>query len=372
MRRLHELAQEHSKNVSPDSIPSPLLRSSSESDKQPRGGENDTFYAGREQKIIDAVLGLHPCVAVETKEMIRGYASKPTSPMTVVNLEKIQKGGNHLFDFAKRSMGKLMNCAADLKDLHEADGLCAWEDGGFKKGDWNGGNGLGHRQYSSDVDDDDDDDDDDIIVKEDDEVKGVNPTRDPPVSPSHRRRRRRSRHGENHQGSVSSLEEVMGTLDVNKWSPSKVLLPSEHQYHIEDSTRHGGRVVNENKVTTVKERDVERTGKGAYLQLEINGATSGLTSFKSLSEGEAPKHPLSKYELESANPTISNIPFDERSDPFEPVNLYASSKFGDKGTPPRKLYYRPSSENRRNAKSSMGNSLKVEEDCSVCTDEREI
>lgn len=357
MRRLHELGQEHSKNVSPDKIPPPLLQSKVKEE------ENDTSYSnnGREQKIIDAVLGLHPCVAVETKDMIRGYASKPTSPMTVVNLEKIQKGGNHLFDFARRSMGKLMNCAADLKDLHEADGLCAWEDGG---GDFGRGNGRGRRQYSSD--DDDDDEDDILLEQEDGEVTAVSAAVEQARESSVNRRRGVGDGVSKYEDSVGSLEDVMGTLDVD-YSPSKVLLPSEHQYHTKDSTRQNK--VNRTSGRKIQDDEFER--KGNYLQLEINGAASGLTSLKALSEGGSPKQSLSKYEIETANPTTSNVPFDERSDPFEPVDLYASSAYGDSKLSPRKLYKR-AGENRWNPRPSPGKSFKLDEEWSVCTDEREF
>jgi hypothetical protein len=244
-------------------------------------------------------------------------------------------------------MGKLMNCAADLKDLHESDGLCAWEDGSHGRDSLFG---RGHRQYSSD-------DEDDIVEHGDGDVavvSAVDQRRDTrsPVS------RRHSSSGNHHGESVGSFEEVMGTLDVNG-SLSKVLLPSEHQYHTEDSS---ARQRIGNKTTS---------GGTSYLQLEVNGATSGLTSLKSLSGGGSPKQSMSVYELETANPTTSNIPFDERSDTFKPVDLYASSAFGDDEMSPRKLYKR-SGEIHRNAKVSPGKSFKVEEDWSVCTDEREL
>jgi hypothetical protein len=250
-----------------------------------------------------------------------------------------------------------MNCAADLKDLHEADGLCAWEDGG----DSGRGNVRGRRQYSSD----DDDEDDILLEQEDGEVTAVSAVEQARES-SVNRRRGVGDVVSNYEDSVGSLEDVMGTLDV-KYSPSKVLLPSEHQYHTKDLIRQN----KGSRTSGRKTQDDEFERKGNYLQLEINGAASGLTSLKALSEGGSPKQSLSKYEIETANPTTSNVPFDERSDPFEPVDLYASSAYGDSKLSPRKLYKR-GGENRWNPRPSPGKSFKLDEEWSVCTDEREF
>jgi hypothetical protein len=223
MQRLRDLAQEHSQHMPSQETLPPILRDLSE-----EGGEEKEKVCpkmGREQKIIDAVLGLHPCVAIETKEVIKQYASKPTSPATVVNLKKIQRGGNHFFDFAKKSMGKLMNCAADLKDLHDADGLCAWEDGGIVT--------QSRRGSRRQQDTCDDDNEDDISEHDEGTFKGVSikEGRGSPVSHL----------GNDNQVNVcdgvdddESLEDVMGKLNVNR-TPSRVLIPpSEHQYYSDE------------------------------------------------------------------------------------------------------------------------------------------
>uniref|UniRef100_A0A7S3PZG0 Uncharacterized protein n=1 Tax=Chaetoceros debilis TaxID=122233 RepID=A0A7S3PZG0_9STRA len=78
-----------------------------------------------DQEFIDAILGVSPgCVQIpaDTSKAIRNYASKPTSPTTVVNLDILKKGSVRMAHLAKDSFSKLMSCAADLNDLkNESD-----------------------------------------------------------------------------------------------------------------------------------------------------------------------------------------------------------------------------------------------------------
>jgi len=119
--KLRELAEKHgvqsqspttspsnnpSKNKNPSTTPN---TSKSASSSTPRSNE----------RIIQAVLGVSDkacssAMKPETKEFIKTYASKPTSPTTVVNFSLIK---DSLKDVATMSINKFMNCASDLNQV---------------------------------------------------------------------------------------------------------------------------------------------------------------------------------------------------------------------------------------------------------------
>jgi len=314
MARLHNLAKEHTKSVPKGSIPAALRSIPDE--------PLPNIRFPRDQTVIDAVLGINPCVPMETKAVIKTYASSPTSPATVVNLKMIKEGGSKVFSLARDSVRdgvvKMMSCAADLKDLKEDNDLCYNDFSNRKKE-----NPLHTNIYDDEVSTDDEGTFTGLSVKD---------GRDSPVS--------HLGHGistdEVDSAEEESLGEVMERMDMKLPATAEVDVGMrEHRMPImRVSSSRGG--------AEIKRR---ANGLGAqHLQPPFHiasGAISGITSFRSLTKNSsrdssgAPKRDLSKFDVVNANPITSNIPFDERSDVDEnddvyvPLNLYSSSGFED-------------------------------------------
>jgi len=352
MARLHNLAREHTKHVPKQSIPNALRSLPDEPDPLP--SKQKTLFQGRDQQVIDAVLGINPCVPIETKAVIKKYASKPTPPNKVVNMAMLKEGSSKVFLLAKEgvreSVGKLMNCAADLKDLDEGNTLCFSD---FKKDRF-----MKRRSHHRDFYDDDDEssDDDDAGT-----FAGLS-VKDGRESPVSRLGNGISMDFSEATSFASEDEESLGQGVMNvlqKNPPIRTGAPPP-THEVEEMT-HRMPIMRVSSSRRAAEINRRANSMGAqHLQPSAssgrgngngNGATSGLTSLRELtntkhrdSSGE-PLREASKFEQANANPTTSiTMPFDERSDVYDdgdgdvydPVELYGSSALGN-GSPGRHL-----------------------------------
>ncbi len=330
MSRLHDLAREHAKNLEPGShtIRQNMNHASTRTHKNTNNAYANTntnastknLSKKSDQKIMDAVLGINElaCVPQETKTVIQNYASKPTSPSTVVNLQMIKNGSFRVLDLAKESMGKLMNCAADLRDLNDNEELCAWEDHkqGYEYDEHEHEDDSRHMRMRDDVRSTElfnanvarritytnYDDGEDYLVDDDHERRTVKVggRLHSPISNLTDSERTASRD--------ESLRQVMGRWDRNQRYDDNV---SSHRRGRE---RH-------------RHPALDQSTHIYHSEQHGTGATTGLTTFRSLRSGPqrsfhrsgSPQPESTRYELTNADPTTNNIPFDERSDIYRPV-----------------------------------------------------
>jgi|AntRauTorckE5430_2_1112549.scaffolds.fasta_scaffold02476_1 hypothetical protein len=326
MARLHSLAKEHA--MSEGVIPA-ALRSLPDEPSVP------IIHIRRDQSVIDAVLGINPCVPIETKKVIRTYASSPTSPATIVNLQMLKEGGSKVFSLARDGVVKMMSCAADLQDLKEGNDLCFHDYTKMRKA-----NSLYKDFY-----------DDDVSTDDEGTCTGLSVDgRNSPVS-----------HLESgiSTDEVESLGEALGRMDTKLPATAAAagtgvggrneLKLKYDDVGMEEHRMPIMRVSSSRRAAEINRRANSLGAQHLQPQPHIaSGATSGLTSFRSLTNNRprdssgSPGRKLSKADVINANPITSNIPFDERSDVYEyddvcvPVDLYGSSAFGD-GPPGRHL-----------------------------------
>lgn len=344
MARLHNLAREYAKDIPPGShsIRSSFEREANTANANGNGNaqnlnrnvKNRTTSTKKkqDQKIIDAVLGINQCACVttETQTAIKTYASKPTSPATVVNLQMIKRGSFQVFNLAKDTMGKFMNCAADLRDLDDGEKMCAWEqnvdeyvveDNRSARGRSQAG--VSRRMLFSQGDDSSEEDGTFAGVS----VKGGESTISHLNSGL-------SNVSEETGSQDESLGHVMGRLDMND---DARLNAKSSRTSREDTGQRRGRERYRDPVPEYHHDATHGINLGS-------GATSGLTSFRSLRSGPtrgdnsgSPKPESSSYEVMNADPTTNTlIPFDERSDIYKSVvdNVsYASSVLSSEAGP---------------------------------------
>ena len=295
MARLQKLAQEHTKHVQKESIPVPL-RSFDDNSIMEENQKQQT--APKEQKIIDAVLGINPCVPMETKEVIRDYASKPTSPATVINLDMLKQGSSKVFDFAKTGMGKLMNCASDLQQIHE-DNACMQQ---YRKN-------MSHARRSQY---------DDYSSDEEGTFAGMSVRGGRESSPV-------SRLGgySMDESDDESLGQVMQKLDLGTAEDGNANL-GRGVTLVEDEIdeRTPMQRVASSRRSAELNRKANKLG-AEYLKPKASSTKSEASKvLDSTSKNSLSKETPSKYEIYTANPSTSNIPFDEHSAEMDGGNIY--------------------------------------------------
>lgn len=351
MARLHNLAKKHTKHIPKESIPCALRSLPDEPDPLQSKQQRKPLFQGRDQQVIDAVLGINPCVPIETKAAIKKYASKPTSPTKVVNMAMLKEGSSKVFHLAKESVresvGKLMNCAADLKDLDDGNTLCFSD---FTKDGFMKRRSQYRDFYDDDVSSDDEDDDAGTFAG-----LSVKDGRGSPVSRLGNGRSMDLSEATSFASEATSfasdgeesLGQVMNQLHKNppdiRAAPPPIHEAEEMSHRMPimrvSSSRRAAEVNRRaNSMGAQHLQPVTSSGRG-------NGATSGFTSLRELTNNKhrdssgMPLREASKSEQSNANPITSNIPFDERSDVYDdgdvydPVELYGSSDLGN-GSPP--------------------------------------
>ena len=461
MARLHNLGREHAKHVNKKYPPNHTGANTNTSAARAHKASVNANANGidsaspntkqkKDQKIIDAVLGInmdqYACVSPEAKTAISKYASKPTSPSTVVNFQMLKQGSFQVLELAKESMGKLMNCAADLRDLDLNETM---------NGPGGGGRGHGHGHGDGDQWDEEEHEDD-----------GHGDHKD------HHQRHRRGRSlyrdeddsysseddgtfaGVSVRGRQSPVSHLNSGLSVDDGDDDDDHDHDGSQSQSEEETGGGHGMTNANANVNVRGRNREpakartqakpqtQTQTYAHTHPPSDGATVGLTSFRSLREQSAsnlskgkrkhqnrkgnnasnsvvsgtPERDPSKYDVMSANPTTTNIPFDERSDIYVNgpakelyeydayrnghvvggvgghvgggvlgLQLAESDMYARKANPDgsndhhhhrdrgngQHIPHRSSASEPRYKYASLSSNIK-EEDVSICTDEREI
>jgi hypothetical protein len=382
MARLHNLAKEHTKQIPKESIASALH--SLPEEKQQR----KSLFQGRDQQVIDAVLGINPCVPIETKAVIKEYASKPTSPTQVVNMAMLKEGSSKVFHLAKESVresvGKLMSCAADLKDLDDGNTLCFSE---FKKDGFMKRTSKYRDFYDNDDESSDNEDDDagtfaGLSVKDGREspVSRLGKSVDLSETTSFaseaasfaslgednlgRDMNQLHKNAPSNRGAPSpihEMEERSHRMPIMRVSSSRRAAEVNRRansvgvQHLQPTTSSGRGNGANSGFASLRESPTTSSarGNGATSGLQPtttsargNGATSGITSFRELTNNRhrgSRGAPVREAQA-NANPTTSNIPFDEdersdvydNGDVYDPVDLYGSSALGN-GSPGTRL-----------------------------------
>ncbi len=307
MARLHNLGRKHAKNVTPGS------RSLREAFEEQKDTLQEHAYATAEvgnskqspkrlhdQKIIDTVLGVNPCVPIEASKAIKAHASKPTPPTEIVNFEMIKNGSIRALALAKLSVGKLMTCAADLKDLNDNEQVCAWDQNDEEYMYTGNENDPIQASKSRDIVYDN-------VSEDEGTYAGISVRRgESPVSHLHSNTSMGSG-VESADGSLyEGMDDVMDPVESVRRDPSIHTAPRKH-------TRGRPRHRNEDMDSYPTDLDT--------------GATTGITSFRTLraqsskqerSRSGSPQPESSRYEIRSADPTTTtNTPFDETPDIYK-------------------------------------------------------
>ncbi len=328
MARLHNLSKAHTGQSPPNKkkhrkIPNMTPRMIPPLDGNERDDlRGDGIGSANDKKFIDRVLGVSPgCVPTDTATAIKGYASKPTSPTTVVNFAMLKKGSIRVAELAKDSMRQLMTCAADLNDIHQNSeirkDLCYafdqnadfYNDGETYDEDdetydtyerWQRGRSRNRRQYYQTT-----------VENGDDGTFTGN-------SLNFEKER-----GSSHSGSELTQDEENESLGEIM---DRVLKGDQRKSYNEPETEPHIQVQNqvmeqsdESESPIARLRELSRTSSRASKIHKAASQTSGLTSFRdyasmssSHSSTISPKR-VSQRDLAMADPITKDVPFDERT-----------------------------------------------------------
>ena len=368
MARLHNLAKAHTKDLPPGSVnmhkhTRKSLLDEAEEDEHMNTMPEDipvpVVHPTRDQIIIDAVLGVNPCVPIDTKAHIKTYASKPTSPHTVVNFAMLVEGSNSLIELAKDSVKGLMSCAADLKDLNEGRGSVCFYD--YKGGEGDGleresGRGRSRRRGSYY---DDEEDEESCSVSEDGDLVGLR-VRDRTNSlPSNL-----SSDTTDTESGMESLANVMNRLDMEgDYGAAAPAAPTPAPVK---------RVAEKKRIvkSTNLNAPSHAAGISSFRMLTNNASVYTPARIPESSNNKSSQKDRSLSKFANANPTTNNtIPFDERSNERGSEDLYGIG--GGFQRAESDMYARRVTANADaiHARYTMGTH---DDDESVCTDEREI